>query len=199
MDLDAIMVAERLLSSRAARTPGARPPAPSSSAFNVVSPEYLLPPDHPVRGMSRTEAGLVLDRELVKLAGVDHRCRLVQAQLARRLMETRAWNAAGFVRLSDYARERLGCSARELQQDAHVLTLLDRLPLVRTALESAVISWTQARLLVRIATAEREAELLERAGTLSTRELEAFVKGKMEASLPCRPATDAAVDTSSDR
>src|SRR5688572_13358204 len=195
MDLDAIMVAERLLSSRAARAPGARPPAPASSAFNVVSPEYLLPPDHPVRGMSRTEAGLVLDRELVKLAGVDHRCRLVQAQLARRLIETRAWNAAGFVRLSDYARERLGCSARELQQDAHVLTLLDGLPLVRTALESAVISWTQARLLVRIATAECEGELLERAGTLSTRELEAFVKGAIAAKSSAGEVAAASAET----
>jgi hypothetical protein len=176
MSLEEIMVAERLLSNRAARSASARPSAPPPSAFDVVHPEYLLPPDHPVRGLSRTEAGLVLDRELVKLAGVDHRCRLVQATLARRLIETRGWNPAGFVRLSDYARERLGCSARELQQDAHVRKLLDGLPLIRTALESAVISWTHARLLVRIATAECEAELLERAGTLSTRELEAFVK-----------------------
>jgi hypothetical protein len=155
---------------------GLLPSAGASADFDVVHPEYLIPPDHPVRGMSRTEAGLVLDRELVKLAGIDHRCRLIQAQLTRRFMETRAWTPAGFVRLSDYARERLGYSSRVLEEDARVLKRLDGLPLLRSALEAAALSWTQARLLVRIATPEGEAELLERAGSLSTRELEAFVK-----------------------
>ncbi len=153
-----------------------RPAAGSLAAFDAVPDAYLIPPDHPVSGMSRTEAGLVLDRELMRLAGVDHRCRLVQARLARRLVETRAWRPRGFVRLSDYARERLGCSPRTLEDDARVLKAADSLPLIRAALEDGAISWTQARLLVRVATDVTQRELLGRAATLSTRELEVFVR-----------------------
>jgi hypothetical protein len=145
--------------------------------------------------MSRTEAGLVLDRELVRLAGMDHRCRLVQAQLTRRIIETRAWGPAGFVRLSDYARERLGCSARALEEDARVLKLLDGLPLIRAALETAALSWTQSRHLVRIATSESEAELLERAGAMTTRELEELVKAA--GSTGTSAASETAVESSS--
>jgi hypothetical protein len=165
------------------------PSAGDSADFNVVDPAYLLPPDHPVRGMSRTEAGLVLDRELTKLAGVDHRCRLVQARITRRIVEKRAWKPAGFVRLSDYARERLGCSSRLLEEDAHVLKRLDMLPLLRAALETAALSWTQARYLVRIATPGNEGELLERAGTMSARQLEVFVKAAVAAGTPSDAST----------
>jgi hypothetical protein len=153
----------------------------NDSTFDVVPEAYLLPPDHPIRGSSRTDAGVVVDRELMKLAGMDARCRLVQARLTRRLMEIRAWRPCGFVRLSDYARERLGCSPRILEEDARVLKLLDGLPRLRGALEAGVLSWTQARLLVRIATAGNESELLEKTAGLPTRELEALVRSQAAA------------------
>jgi hypothetical protein len=157
-------------------------PAVDASIFDVVNPAYLLPPDHPVRGSSRTDAGLVLDRELVKLAGMDARLRLVQARLTRRFMDIRGWHPIGFVRLSDYARERLGCSSRTLQDDACVLRRLDGLPRIASALDHAELSWTQARLLSRVASAETEETWLERAAGVSTRELEELVINHVAAS-----------------
>jgi hypothetical protein len=148
----------------------------TTSVFDVVHPGYLTPPDHPIRGSLRTDAGLVLDRELVRLAGMDARCRFVQAAIARRLIQSRAWRRIGFVRLSDYARERLGCSPRTLEEDAHVFAALDALPLLRDALQRGELSWTQARLLVRIATPQNERFLLERTAQLTTRELESLVR-----------------------
>jgi hypothetical protein len=157
--------------------PSYRPPdgrAPHD--LDVVPGVLLTPPDYPVDRMMRTEAGLILDQELVKLAGMDHRCRVVQARLTRRMMQMRGWNALGFVRLSDYARERLGCAARSLEEDARVMKSLDSLPRLLEALESASLSWTQVRLLARAATPDTEEELLERAASLTTRELEAFLR-----------------------
>jgi hypothetical protein len=148
----------------------------SREAFDVVDPAYLVPPDHPVRSSWRTDAAMVLDRELVRLAGMDARCRLVQAKLSRRFMAARAWRPIGFVRLSDYARERLGCSARTLQDDAHVLAGLDTLPVLREALEIGDVSWTQTRLLVRVATPRNESELLRQIAHLTTRELEKRIR-----------------------
>jgi hypothetical protein len=144
--------------------------------FLVVPPALLVPPDTPIRGGSRTDAAVVLDRELVKLAGIDARCRLVQARLTRRLMDARAWRELGFVRLSDYSRERLGFAPRSLEDDARVLRALDGLPILRGALESGDLSWTQARLLVRVATPENEAKLFARAAPLGTRALANLIR-----------------------
>ena len=114
--------------------------APPLASLDVVDSALLVPPDIPIRGGWRTDAAVVLDRELLVLAGMESRCRLVLARLARRLVEVRAWRPLGFVRLSDYARERLGVSPRSLEDDAHVMRALDRLPRLRSALESGAAS-----------------------------------------------------------
>jgi hypothetical protein len=144
--------------------------------------------------MMRTEAGLILDRELLTLAGMDHRCRVVQARLTRRLMETRGWLALGFVRLSDYSRERLGCGPRSLEEDARVMKSLDALPQLLHALESGSLSWTHVRLLARVATPDSEAHLLERAASLTTRQLEAFLR-----EYAAQVSSDDSARTSSDK
>ncbi len=56
---------------------------------------------------------------------------------ARELMRRRSYRRLGFVRLSDYARERLGVSARTLQSAAWLATRLDALPAVSRAHESS--------------------------------------------------------------
>jgi hypothetical protein len=63
----------------------------------------------------------------------------------------RTWERLGFARLGDYARERFGLSARQMQDLAHVDGRLGELPQVAEALVTGRLSWTKARLVARIA------------------------------------------------
>lgn len=146
------------------------------SFLDIVDPALMHPPDAAIRGGWRTDAAVVLDRELTSLASMDAHCRVLQARLSRRFLQQRAWRPLGFVRLPDYTRERLGIAPRTLEDDARVMTLLDALPALRAALEHGEIGWTTVRTLVRVATRENDASLLEYAGTMTTRKLEAFVR-----------------------
>jgi hypothetical protein len=148
-------------------------PSPDPFAFEAL----LVPPDVPIRGESRTDAGVVLDRELVAMAAAEARCRLVRARIAARLIAVRAWRALGFVRLADFARERLGVSPRSLEDDAHVVRMLETLPVLCAALETGALSWNRLRVLLRVATAQNEMELLKASRAVAMRELESFVKG----------------------
>ena len=84
-------------------------------------------------------------------------CRRVLGRLARALLRWRAHHELGFARLGDYARERLGLSAREVQSLARVEDRLRRLPRIAAAFEAGEVSWTHVRLLVEKATPEDEA------------------------------------------
>jgi len=151
--------------------------SPDPHDFDFVDPALLVPPDVPIRGGWRTDAGLVLDGELVALAAAEARCRLVRARIATRLIAVRAWRALGFVRLADFARERLGVSPRCLEDDAHVVRALESLPVLSVALETGALSWTRLHLLLRAATAKNELDLLEKSRGVALRDLEGFVKG----------------------
>ncbi|MFN2426879.1 MAG: HNH endonuclease signature motif containing protein [Candidatus Binatia bacterium] len=154
--------------------------SPTSIPFedlDVVDPALLIPPDSAIHGGWRTDAGVVLDRELVALSGMHARCRLLQARLVRSLIERRGWRVLGFVRLGDYARERLGMAPRTLEDDARVLRSLDATPILAVALESGAIPWSRVRVLVRIATASNETRLLAESAPIPLRELDAFVRG----------------------
>ncbi|MFN2375666.1 MAG: HNH endonuclease [Candidatus Binatia bacterium] len=148
---------------------------PAFEEFDLVDPDILRPPDTAIRGSWRTDAAVVLDRELVALAGVEARCRLLRARIARRMMRIRAWRFLGFVRLADFARERLGLSPRSLEDDARVLDALDGLPRLSAALESGALTWTRVRALVRVATPANEVALLQASLAVSLRELDDFV------------------------
>jgi len=158
--------------------PSSMSPAPDAldaDAFDIVHPSLLIPPDVPIRGFSRCDAGIVLDRELVALAGAEARCRLVRARIAARLLATRAWRALGFVRLGDFARERLGVSPRSLEDDAHTVNALEALPVLRSALECGLLTWSRLRILLRSAKPHNEARLLAASQSVAMRDLETFV------------------------
>ena len=157
----------------------------SPHAFDLVDPALLVPPDVPIRGGSRPDAAVVVDRELVKLASVQSHARIIQARLVARMMAMRGWRVLGFVRLSDYARERLGLASRTLEEDALVVRSLATLPRLGAALESQTLSWTKLRMLVRTATTANEEELLSATARMTTRELERFLKDR-----PSRSDTD---------
>jgi hypothetical protein len=86
-------------------------------------------------GPARERAGpLGLEARLVAEARGPAALRRALARVAGRVVAARSWERLGFARLSDYAAERAGLSARELRDLAHVDRALRELP----ALEAAI-------------------------------------------------------------
>jgi hypothetical protein len=92
--------------------------------------------------------------------------------VARELLRGHAYRRLGFVRLSDYARERLGVSARTLHAAAWVATRLDALPIVAAAFDRAELSWAQLRTVCTAARPEDQEQWLARARVATVEELE---------------------------
>ncbi len=116
------------------------------------------------------------ERELARLAGASGALRRVQAAVAARLVETKAHDRLCYARLGDYARERLGTSARQLQELARVHRALDGLPALERALRANTLPWSKVRLVARVATAEDESAWIALARAIPTRRLEEEVK-----------------------
>ncbi len=112
-----------------------------------------------------------VESRLAALARSPAALRRALARIAGRLVATRAWERLGFARLRDYAVERVGLSARELQDLARVDAALAELPRVESALVSGQIPWTKARLLCRVATREDESLWMAAAERLTAEEL----------------------------
>src|SRR2546427_1664879 len=142
----------------------------------IVPAEVLVPPEAFGRGFRRDDAALVIDGYLRRLAAQEARCRVVLGRLARAFLLCRGQHLLGFARLGDYARERLGLSARELQSLATVTERLAALPAVRAAFDGGELSWAQVRLLVGIATPDTEREWLDLARERTVRALAAMIR-----------------------
>jgi hypothetical protein len=99
------------------------------------------------------------------------------------VIATRSWERLGFARLADYARERVGLSARQLQDLAHTRERLAALPVVEEALASGQLGWSQARLVARVATPEDAARWVAFARRVRVRELEHAVRAVDRGSL----------------
>ena len=117
------------------------------------------------------EPGGDADAQLVALLRSQAPLRQGLAAIAGRLFATRAWQRLGYARSADYAAERAGCSARQLQELAHVDAALGALPQIDAALSSGQLPWTKGRLLCRVATPEDEGLWLEAASGLSAQAL----------------------------
>ncbi len=149
-------------------------PASSPAGLDLVPPEHLEPPPgDQQRYVVRDECALLLDGYLRRLARQEACGRRVLGTLARAFLAQKGQHALGFARLGDFARERLGLSARELQSLAHVSARLAQLPAVAAAFAAGALSWTQVRLLVGVATAETAAAWVETARSRTVRALEA--------------------------
>jgi hypothetical protein len=109
--------------------------------------------------------------------------RLALARIAARLIELRAWERLGFARLADYARERTGLSARQLQDLAHTSARLSGLPRIEAALAAGHLGWSQARLVARVATPEDEARWIAFARFVRVHALEHAVRAVDRGSL----------------
>src|SRR5947199_7771022 len=143
---------------------------------DVVPPELLeIPSPHERRRLDRDLCAGLLDRLLRRLARQEALCRRVLGHLARHFLAKRAYQRLGFVRLDDFARERLGLSGRELQELAHVAQRLEALPALARAFAEGALSWSHCGLLVAVATPDTEAAWLARARGESVRALEAAI------------------------
>jgi 5-methylcytosine-specific restriction endonuclease McrA len=120
---------------------------------------------------------------LLARAGTRGRLRLALARIAARVIATRSWERLGFARLGDYARERVGLSARQLQDLAHTSERLAALPVLEEALASGQLGWSQARLIARVATPENAALWVAFARRVRVRELEHAVRAVDRGSL----------------
>src|SRR5262245_34172591 len=144
-----------------------------------VDPHDLLTPScHAAPRQVRTDYALVIDGHLRRLARQDACGRRVLGTLAAAFLRRKGQHALGFARLGDYTRERLGISARELQSLALVTRGLSELPAVAAAFAAGELSWTQARLVVTVATPQTAPLWVERARGRTVRALEATVRWK---------------------
>jgi len=98
-----------------------------------------------------------VDRGLRTACRAEAEARLALGMHARLLLRRQLYRRLGFVRLADYARERLGLSARAVEEAAFVASRLADLPRIAGAFRSGHLAWTQVRLLVSVATAATEA------------------------------------------
>ncbi len=135
---------------------------------------------HERRWLLRDECALVLDRFLRRLARQEALCRRVLGRLAATFLDRRGHHRLGFARLRDYARERLGTSAREMQSLAQVSASLDRLPRIADAFERGEITWAQVRLLAVTAETATEEHWLSLARGRTVRALEALRKASAD-------------------
>src|SRR5206468_5606996 len=143
---------------------------------DLVPSELLVPPSpQERRRLDRSLCAELLDPLLRRLARQEALCRRVLGRLARPFLRRRAHQRLGFVRLDDYARERLGLSGRELQDLARVVERLDALPAVARAFGDGALSWSHLRLLVAVATPETETAWLARARAETVRGLDAAI------------------------
>jgi hypothetical protein len=106
------------------------------------------------------------------------------------MVSVRAWERLGFARLRDYAVERAGLSARQLQDLARMDAGFAQLPRCEAAFLVGALSWTQARSIARVATPEDESHWLTGARRMTARELAREVRAVDDRAAGLGAATD---------
>lgn len=128
------------------------------------------------------EPTIRLEQELLRLARLDAGARRVLGLLANRFIHLRGFERLGFARLGDYCTERLGWSARQIQEVARVAAALARLPAIDLAFRSGAVGWSKARLLASLASPSNEARWLEVATTCDVKSLAAVTAAARSAA-----------------
>src|SRR5438034_919098 len=123
-----------------------------------VVPAEVLADTGDRRTVDRDLRARQLDGYLRRLARQEAVCRRVLGRLARTFLAGRYHNRLGFARLGDWTRERLGLSARQVQDLARVAERLESLPAIAAAFAAGDLSWTQTRLLAPAAAPDSEGE-----------------------------------------
>ena len=90
----------------------------------------------------------------------------------------------GFAAFAEYVERLFGYNGRLVKEKLRVARALDALPATSDALRSGELSWSGARELTRVATAETERAWLDAARGLTIRQLEELVSGCAPGDLP---------------
>jgi len=138
----------------------------------------------PGAGASTCRPELPADRQLALLAAAVGPLRRVLSAIAARLLASKAFERLCYARLGDYARERAGVSARQLQDLARVHRALVAFPALERALLSNELPWAKVRLVARVATEADVGSWIARARVVPTRRLEHEVRLRSERSRP---------------
>jgi len=118
----------------------------------------------------------------------------VLVALAGRLVACRGWERQGYARLGDYARQRLGRSARSLQDWSRVDRALQELPGIAGALVAGTLPWSKVRLLARFVAPGDEARWIDYARGHTVRALEHTLRQVDRGSLEGGALTAAEAD-----
>jgi hypothetical protein len=147
-----------------------------------------------VGDLRRDEVPWELDRRLAALCRERAPLRAVIARIAARLVDERAWERIGYARLSDYAVERLGLSARSVRSLARVGWRLSFSPCLEDALVSGTLGWTKVRLLASLPHDEDEDEAawVARARRVTAEELSKQVRAVDRGSIEAGAIEDEA-------
>jgi hypothetical protein len=120
------------------------------------------------RELRDPDAQYAVHRRLLGTARAAGPLRIALARVAAAFLARETWKRLAFVRLSDYARERLGISSRDLQELGRVGAKLESLPELEAALAEGRVCWSKARLVARVATPSDERQWIRYAEQVST-------------------------------
>jgi hypothetical protein len=115
------------------------------------------------------------DLELRRLVQSETTARVELGHLAKVFLARQRHHDLGFVRIGDYARERLGISTSEFYQLASVATALTSLPSIERSLTAGTICWTKARELAAVATLQSQEAWLAVAAQCTADELRSLI------------------------
>src|SRR5512143_2734828 len=133
-----------------------------------------------------------IDRALRRIAKVRCGIDAEEARWLRRADEQKVWPKLGYVHAPEYLEDVFGYAPRTAQERMRVAHDLGSLPQIEAALEDGTVSWSVARELTRVATAETEARWLAAASNKNLRQVERLVAGHDKGSDPrVVPATEA--------
>ncbi len=135
-----------------------------------------------------------IDAELRVACRTEAAARLELGVVAREILRRRTYRRLGFVRLADYARERLGLSARSLQAAAWVATRLEALPIIAAAFARSDLSWAQVRALCALAAPDDQEAWLSRARRSTVEALERAAASRREGADADPDADDGLID-----
>ena len=138
-------------------------------------------------------------------AGYDERCeklhrrlrRIVKARGAldaqeaaalREAEELKLWRQYGYASMLEYMELEMGYSPRAALERLRVAKAIEELPMIGEAMTQGDLSFSGARELTRVATAETEGEWLEAAQEKNVREVEEIVSGRTRGQRPTDPA-----------
>jgi len=150
---------------------------------------FTLPEFAPGLPAARVDASL---RQVLVARDRAHECAALWfAEVSRRGL----YRELGHASLHLYATQELGFSDNRYHQFKRLADDLDRLPVLREAVESGDIGWTKAQQVARVATEATQAVWVAKAATTGRRELEQQVRQARER----RPRVPAAAQLAFDR